>query len=493
MPSITTSYSDWSDLKPGDAILKQGHVRLFVDKAPNGAMRVVESSGRDWGVSYWTYSPSDLTAYHPCYYNGMESNFSFNVPQLLSVLNLSDNKVKITWTCDTTNVNGYRLYNSMDGTNWSMIEDESSLNEPSTTITISGAEYYRVSSVLNDSLNNSESNWSNVLGAKQNSSSKKILIVDGFNRQNGDWRGESNTFVYQYGKALEPLNFNFESVKNSEVINAVVNLNDYDAVFWILGDESTVDETFSSTEQALVKNYLENGGNLFVSGSEVGWDLSYKGSSSDKGFYNNYLKAIFIADDSGSLIVKGMSGSALEGTAFNYAQVYEVGYPDEIGIYGGSTLCMEYSNNTGAGIQYSGQFGTSSKIGKIIYLGFPLETTADDSSFNSVISKVTDYFFTNVSSVSSNNTTPIKFNLLQNYPNPFNPTTIIEFSLPQTSHVSLKIYDITGKEVASLVNEIKTAGNYKINFIADNHASGVYFYQLKAGQFLETKKMLFLK
>ncbi len=493
MPSITTSYSDWSDLKPGDAILKQGHVRLFVDKAPNGAMRVVESSGRDWGVSYWTYSPSDLTAYHPCYYNGMESNYSFNVPQLLSVLNLPDNKVKITWTCDTTNVIGYRLYNSTDGTNWSMVEDESSLNESSATIAISGAEYYRVSSVLNDSLNNSESNWSNVLGAKQNSSSKKILIVDGFNRQNGDWRGESNTFAYRYGQALEQLGLNFESVKNSEVINAVVNLNDYDAVFWILGDESTVDETFSSTEQALVKNYLENGGNLFVSGSEVGWDLSYKGSSSDKSFYNNYLKAKFIADDSGSLIVKGMSGSALEGTAFNYAQVYEVGYPDEIGVYGGSTLCMEYSNNTGAGIQYSGQFGTSSKIGKIIYLGFPLETTADDSSFNSVISKSADYFFTNVSSVSSEDINPLKFNLLQNYPNPFNPSTKIKYSVSSQQLVTLKVYDILGKEVATLVNEVKQPGKYEINYNAIYLSSGVYIYKLSAGNFSETKKMILLK
>ena len=414
-------------------------------------------------------------------------------PQLLSVLNLPDNKVKITWTCDTTNVIGYRLYKSTDGTNWSMIKDESSLKGLSTTIAISGAEYYRVSSVLNDSLNNSESNWSNVLGAKQNANAKKILIVDGFNRQNGDWRGESNTFAYRYGQVLEPLNLNFESVKNSEVIDSVVSLNDYDAVLWILGDESSVDETFNSVEQKLVKNYLENGGNLFVSGSEVGWDLSHKGSSSDKSFYNNYLKAIFIADDSGSLIVKGISGSALEGTAFNYAQVYEVGYPDEIGVYGGSTLCMEYSNNTGAGIQYSGQFGSSSKIGKIIYLGFPLETTADDSSFNSVISKSTNYFFTNVSSVLSKNISPLKFNLLQNYPNPFNPSTTIEFSLPQTSHVSLKVYDITGKEVASLVNEVKTAGNYKVNFNASSLASGVYFYKIQSGSFIKTNKMILMK
>ncbi len=500
MPSITTQYLSWDQLKPGDGILIPGHVRLFVDKAPNGAMRVVESSARDWGVSYWTYSPSDLSAYVPCYYNGMESDYSFNVPKLLSVLNLPENKVKITWSCDTTNVKGYRLYNSTDGITWNMIDDESTLQTMSTTVTFSSsAEYFRVSSVLDDSLGNSESNWSNVLGAKQNSGGKKILIVDGFNRQNADWRGESNTFAGRYGQALEPLNTSFESVKNSEVINEVVNLNDYDAVYWILGDESTADESFSSVEQNLVKNYLENGGCLFVSGSEIGWDLSYKGSSSDKSFYSNYLKAIFIADDSGSLVVKGVSGSSLDGTAFNYAQVYEVGYPDEIGIYGGSSLCMEYSNNTGAGIQYKGKFGSSDKTGSLIYLGFPLETTANDSSFNSVISKAENYFFTSVNSVSSNDIEPLEFNLSQNYPNPFNPSTTIKYTVVKLynqkgdAFVQIMVYDLLGRKVAVLVNEKKQPGNYQVEFNAHNLPSGLYFYRLKTGNFISTKKMVLLK
>jgi len=494
MPSITTQYSSWSDLKPGDGILIPGHVRLFVDRALNGAMRVVESSARDWAVSYWTYSPSDLSAYVPCYYNGMENNYSFNVPKLLSVLDLPGGKTKISWTCDTTNVKGYRLYKSTDGINWSMIDNESILKSFSTTVSMSNStEYYRVSSVLNDSPNFSESNWSNVLGAEQYSSSRKILIVDGFNRQSGDWRGESNTFAFNYGKALEPLNVNFESVKNSEVIDSTVNLNDYDAVFWILGDESTADETFSSAEQDLVKNYFENGGNLFVSGSEIGWDLSYKGSSSDKNFYNNYLKASFVADNSNSNFVNGVAGSALEGAAFYFGQTYEVGYPDEIGNFGGSTLCMKYSNNTGAGIQYIGQFGTSTKIAKLIYLGFPLETTANDSSFNSVISIATGYFLTDINSVSMKNDIPLKFNLSQNYPNPFNPNTSIQYAIGSRQFVTLKIFDLLGREITTLVNEEKPVGTYKVNWDASNLSSGVYYYQLKTGNFISTKKMILLK
>jgi photosystem II stability/assembly factor-like uncharacterized protein len=89
--------------------------------------------------------------------------------------------------------------------------------------------------------------------------------------------------------------------------------------------------------------------------------------------------------------------------------------------------------------------------------------------------------------------TPVNFELSQNYPNPFNPSTTITFSIPQKSDVSVKIFDILGNEVATLVNETKEAGRYNINFNASNYSSGVYFYSIKAGNFTETKKMTLLK
>lgn len=88
---------------------------------------------------------------------------------------------------------------------------------------------------------------------------------------------------------------------------------------------------------------------------------------------------------------------------------------------------------------------------------------------------------------------PNKFALEQNYPNPFNPSTTITFSIPQKSEVSVKIFDILGKEITTLVNETKDAGKYDVNFNASNLASGVYFYSIKAGNFNETKKMTLIK
>ncbi len=85
------------------------------------------------------------------------------------------------------------------------------------------------------------------------------------------------------------------------------------------------------------------------------------------------------------------------------------------------------------------------------------------------------------------------FKLYQNYPNPFNPSTVISYQLPEAGRVSLKIYDLLGREIVSLVNEEKQAGNYQVQFDASNLASGLYFYRLKTEKFVETKKMILLR
>ena len=83
--------------------------------------------------------------------------------------------------------------------------------------------------------------------------------------------------------------------------------------------------------------------------------------------------------------------------------------------------------------------------------------------------------------------------LEQNYPNPFNPTTLISYSVPERGNVSLVVYDLLGRQVASLVNEVKEPGSYKVNFNASNLPSGIYTYSIKSGNFVQTKKMMLLK
>jgi hypothetical protein len=99
-----------------------------------------------------------------------------------------------------------------------------------------------------------------------------------------------------------------------------------------------------------------------------------------------------------------------------------------------------------------------------------------------------------------NNILPKEFNLYQNYPNPFNPVTVIQYSIPNKSHVTIKVFDILGNKIMTLINEEKEAGFHEINFNGRTIASGMYIYRLiatpdggQAGRYVSTKKMLLIK
>ncbi|MCH7974318.1 MAG: T9SS type A sorting domain-containing protein [Bacteroidetes bacterium] len=93
----------------------------------------------------------------------------------------------------------------------------------------------------------------------------------------------------------------------------------------------------------------------------------------------------------------------------------------------------------------------------------------------------------------NNFTQPKDFLLSQNSPNPFNPSTTIRFSIPEESFVTIKVFNTLGKEITTLINENIIVGNYEIEFIITTLPSGIYFYQLQAGNFVETKKMVLMK
>ncbi len=118
--------------------------------------------------------------------------------------------------------------------------------------------------------------------------------------------------------------------------------------------------------------------------------------------------------------------------------------------------------------------------------GNPISVTFDPDNFIlKSISSVTD--------VNDELSLPAEFSLSQNYPNPFNPSTKIKYSIKEQGNVKLIVYDILGREVATLVNEQKPAGNYEVTFDASRLSSGVYFYRLRAGSFVSTKKMILLR
>lgn len=100
---------------------------------------------------------------------------------------------------------------------------------------------------------------------------------------------------------------------------------------------------------------------------------------------------------------------------------------------------------------------------------------------------------TNVENDYSYDNIPSDFQLSQNYPNPFNPVTEIKYSIGKASNVSIKVYDVMGREVAELINDYKPSGNYSVDFNASNLASGVYYYRMISGNYSNTKKLLLMK
>jgi len=99
----------------------------------------------------------------------------------------------------------------------------------------------------------------------------------------------------------------------------------------------------------------------------------------------------------------------------------------------------------------------------------------------------------NITETNKGEEQPKEFRLEQNYPDPFNPTTNIKYSIPNLELVKLKVYDVLGREVATLINEEKPVGNYEVEFNTTTLSSGVYLYRIQAGTFVETKKMVLIK
>jgi hypothetical protein len=142
-------------------------------------------------------------------------------------------------------------------------------------------------------------------------------------------------------------------------------------------------------------------------------------------------------------------------------------------------------------------FGQSSIVfdaGTIIDVGSGADISADSFTFNGTYSGSGTFSHgTSAVEIGGSLKPPKEFRLSQNYPNPFNPSTTISFSLSSKSFVSLKIYDALGREVSILVSEELPAGIYIQDWNAHNLPSGVYFYRLQAGSFVNTKKLLLLK
>jgi type IX secretion system substrate protein len=444
-----------------------------------------------------------------------------SVPEIFSIVNSNSNKsVTVEWNEIIENdLLGYRLYYSPDNqlSSWELAADESQLNKDSTSFFIESPDsfviapahdvyYFKLTAI--DSSGN-ESNSGDIYGRSlhfDGSGFNKALIVNGFTRYggSGSWQSSTHAFVKSY---FDPLMTSdsvvISSCSNEAVIQNKILLADFDIVVWFVGDESTIDDTFTPTEQNRIVSFLENGGKLFVSGSEIGWDIGRSHSSSEPGdmsFYNNYFKANFVDDGNTSMSpATGTSGTLFSGTQLNYGQVYQEDYPDDIDPNNGSNVIMQYNQiRTGsiyrkAGVAYTGIFGSGQEQGQLIYLSFPFETINSLTQRQNFMNLLLGNFGVLSNIDDPNVIYPQEFSISQNYPNPFNPSTRFKITLPKTEKVSIKIFDMLGREVKTITNKLYQVGIHTFTWHAHSCASGVYFIKMQAGSFYESKKMLLLK
>ena len=499
---ITIAYDNWNDLGPGDAIHKVGHVQMVVLRNTDGSFLVVEASAADWKVSYRTYNLSQLTSYTPRYYVGMEGSPA-TIPRTDIRSILWTDSISIVWQAqDPESISGFHLYKHTIGSGWSLLND---IESSESTIQFSNENdnplFFKMTSVSQvDSI--SESFSSDIYGTYQTDEYKDILIVDGFDRMNGSYALPYHNFAKRMGLALHPWGYSFDMLDNDAVIDGSVQLSQYTAVFWLLGDESTEHETFSVLEQNKVKNYLSEGGRLFVSGSEVAWDLDNMGSSTDRDFIHDYLKAGYGVDDANAYTVNGVEGTLFDGLTLHYDNgnhgVYEENYPDAFTSIGGSTPALMYSNGLIAATQFSGVVPGSQINARVVVMGFPFETIYNDQEKEALAGRLLAFFGFNVELGNDLNVSPNRFVLHPNFPNPFNPITTLRYDLPSDAFVTISIYDMLGREVIELVSIAQQAGFKSIKWDATDSfgkpvSAGVYLYQIQAGEFVQTKKMVLLK
>ncbi len=339
--------------------------------------------------------------------------------KLEAILSSNNNKgITATWRADNdiTNINGFRLYYSEndDLTNWKLAADESVLTENIRTYTISDpssfivpptneAYYFKMTMVNSSGV---ESDASDIYARSSLTSGvglPKVLIIDGFSRYVGSYTQTTHGFTATYFKGVRNVgNYVISSCSHSAIINETIQLENYDIVIWYTGDESTKDHPFDPYEQDQIEAYLQGGGKLFVTGSELGWALDYKGGTenstyynNDRAFYNNYFKADYVADggSTGRTPAVGLAGD-FNGVSLPFGVVYGENSPDEITNYGGSTKIMQYQNGAYCGISYKGTFGSSTTDAALVHLSFALETVADQTALNTFFTKLMQFFST---------------------------------------------------------------------------------------------------
>lgn len=341
-------------------------------------------------------------------------------PTHVSAANSGAGSITLQWQAPVTNragghaATGYMIYRSTTGYGFGnpvAVSGVATLSATLTNMTAGQVYYFQVCATNAGG----ESLASKTVGVRVSPSGfAPHLVVNGFERNERrisptrDIGGDSVTrviqrqinsqdYVIQHGEALAAAGRYFDSCDNAAIADGDVVLTDYHAAYWILGRESTADETFSSAEQTLVSTFLSGGGRLFVSGTELVWDLQYSGTAADNAFCSNYLHAAYGADDAATNQVTPTTGGIFNGLgtfAFDYfgtGITYRASYPDRLAVAGSpaSVTTLVYGTSAaGTGIAALAFSNTY----RLVACGFPFETIHSSSIRTGLMARTVAFF-----------------------------------------------------------------------------------------------------
>lgn len=396
----------------------------------------------------------------------------------------------------------YRVYLSTDGRGW----DEGT-PAAGTSLAISGLApgAVRFVRVTAENLGGESLPTETLVVRTPVATEPKVLVVGGFDRLDRSqlvsttepdigagtvsrmFLSQMNDFSYavQHGIALASAFLAVDSASNEAVSSGRVALSAAStaAISWISGEESTTNETFSTTEQSRLTTYLSGGGRIFTSGAEIGWDLDWSGSTSDRAFYEGTVGANYVSDDAGVFTSDGVAGSALAGTtaiAFDdgTGPTYLVEYPDVLGTASGSTICLRYQPSaTGAGIQYDA--GTWRSVS----FGFPFETIVSTSKRATVMDQVMKFLIpcvtpalaVTLSSAAEPSASSVRFTVGDT-----NPSQVTGWDLVRSSSASTSPGTWTAIVTNGADADAATAGVQLLDATGAAAPSGIWFYEARA-------------
>jgi subtilisin family serine protease len=264
---------------------------------------------------------------------------------------------------------------------------------------------------------------------------------------------------------------------------------------------SSPDNNYIILKYSFINNSQSSISN-FYAGVYFDWDMvdgSGDSAAYDAQGHLGYVKHAASAFD--TLIATALISS----TDYGYWAILNDASDGHFGVYTGFTSAEKWTAlSSGTTVKPSAGTGDISEVtsggpysilaGDTLKVAFAVAAGNSLDDLRSAISSARSKYQEILTDVSSEKTaTPVSYNLSQNYPNPFNPSTTVKYQIAKQSSVTLKIYDILGREIATLVNEEKPAGSYSVSFNASSFSSGIYFYQIKAGGYTAVKKMILLK